>query len=188
MAFYLSVAQRGINSPYESLIQSASARYGVPVALIKGIISAESSWNPTAASSSSYGLMQLNATYFHNADGSPILDPAQNIDIGTSVIGQQLARRPSTELALAAYNAGTSRSDADLQNRIAGNVLGVGSYVSNVLAYRDWFAANDGGGGGEVPPPGDGNGTGTVDITDADIKLIAGITVAVLLVFALLRR
>ena len=50
MSFYLSVAQKGISSPWESLILSASARYGVPVALIKGIISAESAWNPGAAS------------------------------------------------------------------------------------------------------------------------------------------
>lgn len=187
MAFYLSTAQKGINSPFESLIQSASSRYGVPVSLIKGIISSESSWNPSAASSSSYGLMQLNATYFHNADGSPIYDPAQNIDVGTSVIAAQLQRRPSVELALAAYNAGTSRSDADLSSRIAGNVNGVGSYVSNVLAYRDWYIANDGG-GTEGPPPPDGNGTTPDWGTDADIKLIAGIVVGLLLVFALVRR
>lgn len=183
MAFYLSVAQKGVNSPWEGIIQSASSRYGVPTALIKGIISAESSWNPGAASSSSYGLMQLNATYFHNADGSPILDPARNIDVGTSVIAEQLGRRPSVELALAGYNAGTGRSDADLQMRIAGNILGVGAYVSNVLAYRDWFVANDIGGGGDS-----GDGDPGEWPSDADIKMIAGIVVFGMLAFALLRR
>ena len=180
MSFSTAVAQRGINSPYENLIQSASARYGVPVALIKGIISAESGWNPSAASSSSYGLMQLNATYFHNPDGSPILDPAQNIDTGTSLIASQLQRRSTVDLALAAYNAGTGRSDDDLANRIAGNINGVGAYVSNVLTYRDWFVAND---SGDYVPPDDG-----VDIGDTDIKLIAGITVFALLVWSMLRR
>lgn len=181
MSFSATVAQRGINSPFESLIQSASARYGVPVALIKGIISAESGWNPNAASSSSYGLMQLNSAYFHNSDGSPILDPELNVDRGTSVIADQLSRRPSVELALAAYNAGTGRSDDDLSARIANNTLGVGSYVSNVLAYRDWFISQEG--GGSEPPPDTG-----VEIGDADIKLIAGITVFGLLVWSLLRR
>ena len=179
MSFYLSVAQKGINSPFESLIQSASARYGVPVALIKGIISAESGWNPNAASSSSYGLMQLNATYFHNSDGSPILDPAQNIDQGVSVISDQLSRRPSVELALAGYNAGTGRSDSDLQARISGNVLGVGSYVQNVLTYRDWFIAQEDGGIEPAPDWGE---------DDADLKLIAGIVIFGMLAFALMRR
>jgi soluble lytic murein transglycosylase-like protein len=182
VSFYLSVAQKGINSPWEELIQSASARYGVPVALIKGIISAESGWNPNISSSSSHGLMQLNSTYFHNPDGSPIFDPARNIDIGVELIGQQLQRRPSVELALAAYNAGTGRSDADLSNRIAGNINGVGVYVSNVLTYRDWYAANDGGGGVEPQPPGD------VDISSSDIQLIAGIVIFGMLAWVLLRR
>jgi len=179
MSFYLSVAQKGINSPFESLIQSASARYGVPVALIKGIISAESGWNPNISSSSSHGLMQLNSTYFHNSDGSPIFDPAQNIDIGTSLIGEQLNRRPSVELALAAYNAGTGRSDGDLANRIAGNINGVGAYVSNVLTYRDWFAAQEQGGIEPVPDWGE---------DDADLRLIAGVVVFGMLAFVLLRR
>jgi soluble lytic murein transglycosylase-like protein len=185
MSFYLSVAQKGINSPWESFIQSASSRYGVPVSLIKGIISAESGWNPNISSSSSHGLMQLNSTYFHNPDGSPIFDPETNINIGTSLIGEQLSRRPSVELALAGYNAGTSRSDSDLAARIAANTNGVGSYISNVLAYRDWFIQQEEGGG-----DGDGRITPTPPWgeDEADLKLIAGIVVCGLLAFALLRR
>ena len=135
---------------------------------------------PSAASSSSYGLMQLNATYFKNPDGTPILDPEKNIDTGTAVIAEQLARRPSVELALAGYNAGTGRSDSDLQNRIAGNVNGVGAYVSSVLTYRDWFIAQEEGGGIE-PAPDWGE-------DDADLKLVASIVVFGMLAFVLLRR
>jgi hypothetical protein len=124
--------------------------------------------------------MQLNSTYFHNPDGSPIFDPARNIEIGTSVIAEQLGRRPSTDLALAAYNAGTGRSDGDLQNRIAGNVNGVGAYVSSVLTYRDWFIAQEEGGGIE-PSPDWGE-------DDADLKLVASIVVFGMLAFVLLRR
>lgn len=186
MSFSTAVAQRGINSPFEGFIQAASMKYGVPGALIKGIISAESGWNPGAASSSSYGLMQLNSTYFHNSDGSPILDPAQNIDVGTSVIGSQLQRRPSDGLALAAYNAGTGRSDGDLQNRIVNNTLGVGSYVSSVLAYRDWFTANEG--GSSWPPSGDPGDPAPDWGTDADIKMIAGLVVGAMILFVLFRR
>ena len=184
MSFYESVARKGLNSVYDPLIIQAAQQYGVEVALIKGIISKESSWNPTVASSSSYGLMQLNAAYFHNPDGSPILDPASNIEIGTSLISSQIQKRASIEVALAGYNAGTSRSDEDLQTRISQNVLGVGSYVQDVLAYRQWFLANDPASGG-TSPPSDG---GIVEITDSDIKWIAGVVVLVGIFWVLMRR
>jgi soluble lytic murein transglycosylase-like protein len=196
--FYLSTAQKGIDSPFDGIILAASQRYGVDVALIKGIISKESAWNPSAHSTSSHGLMQLNATYFHNPDGSPIYDPAQNIDIGTQTIAQQLARRPTMELALAGYNAGTSRSDADLAQRIAANTNGVGSYVNDVLEYYGWFWQNDplvagtGPGPDPLPLPPDGVPPGNTDqpspVTPNQLLLILGITALGLLVVGLLRR
>lgn len=187
--FYLSVAQKGINSPFEGIILAASVEFGVPVSLIKGIISKESAWNPNAASSSSYGLMQLNAVYFHDASGNPILDPGANIETGTSVIASQLQQRAGDEaLALAGYNAGTSRTNEDLAARIAQNVNGVGEYVADVLQYRDWFLANDpasGGGGGASgngsPSVGDGGG-----IT-SDAALMVGLLLVGLFIFVAMR-
>lgn len=152
MAFQLAVARLGMNSPFESLVLGAAQRYGVDVALLKGIISQESSWNPNARhvddpadpEAVSYGLMQLVHKYFKNPDGTPITDPARNIDVGSSVIAEQLRKRGgNVELAVAGYNAGTSRTDADLSQRLAANTLGVANHVASVLTYRDWFREND---------------------------------------------
>lgn len=152
------VAQRGLASPYDATIQYAASTYGISPALIKAIISAESAWDPNAASSSSVGLMQINYTA-HGVARETALDPSWNITYGSSVIAGQLNRRPTIDLALAAYNAGTGRSDSDLQSRIDGNVLGVGNYVATVLDYYAWFLSNDptsaipGGGGVYQPFP-----------------------------------
>lgn len=153
--FSVAVAQRGINSQWDPLILEAALRYVVDPALIKAIISAESSWVPSAASSSSVGLMQINYAA-HGVSREQAMDPNWNVPYGTSVIAGQLQRRPSIDLALAGYNAGTSRSDADLAQRIANNTLGVGNYVATVLDYYQWFITNDPlaipGGGGPVEP------------------------------------
>lgn len=150
------VAQRGIDSVFNPLILSAAQQYVVDPALIKGIISAESAWDPNAASSSSVGLMQINYAA-HGVSRDQALDPNWNVPYGTQVIAQQLQRRPSIDLALAGYNAGTSRSDADLRTRLTNNTNGVGNYVQTVLDYYAWFITNDPltvfGGGGPVIEP-----------------------------------
>lgn len=178
MAFSTTVAQKGINSPYEGLILAASDRHNVPVALIKAIISQESNWIADAVNPAdpSYGLMQLNARYW-TIGGQPIFDPAQNIDTGTGFLAD-LIRRYGPDLApvISAYNAG---------HPITGNA----SYVAAVTAFYNWFLQNDpASGGGGLPvdvPPVDGGG---IDISDGDIRLIAGVVVGVMLVFVLLRR
>jgi len=136
--FSASVAARGWPSAYEDLIAYAAAAHAVDPHLIHAIISAESAWRPTACSTSSCGLMQINYTA-HGLTRDQVLDPVFNIDYGTRVIAEQLRRRPTLQLALAGYNAGTGRSDADLQDRIDRNVLGVGTYVQTVVDYLTWF-------------------------------------------------
>lgn len=192
MAFSSTVAQRGINSPYDSLIIAASASYNVPLALIKGIISQESAWDPNATHvdnpadpyAVSYGLMQLVWKYFQTSTGGPITDPAENIDKGTSVIAQQLSKRNgNVELAIAGYNAGTSRTDQDLLTRLQNNTLGVADHVRSVIQYQNWFIANDpaSGGGTPLPLPAPGE-------IDSDVMIIAGIVVFVGLMWVLIRR
>ena len=179
MAFSTTVAQRGLNSPFEGIIQAASAQNGVPVALIKAIISQESVWNPNAvnAADPSYGLMQVNTKAHPDVAPDQMLDPSQNIPYGTAYLAYQLNRYGGDMAkAVSAYNAGTA---------ISTNVAG---YVQPVMQYYQWFLANDpgsGGGGGIEVPPVDNNG---VDITDSDMKVIAGLAVGMLLLFMLLRR
>lgn len=154
--FSVTVAQRGIGSAWDAIIQQAAAARGLEPALLKAIISAESAWDPNAVSfnNSSFGLMQLNV----HAQGITVAqanDPAFAIPWGADVILGQIRARPSLDLAIAGYNAGTSRANADLQARVDGNVNGVGGYVATILDYLTWFLANDVAGPqpGFVAPP-----------------------------------
>src|SRR5215475_9987492 len=109
MSFYLSTAQRGISSPFDSLIEAAASQFGVEVALIKGIISVESGWNPSAVNYGDpfYGLMQLNANYFTTSDGSPITDPQANIFRGSQLLASLFTQfGPDEGAVISAYNAG----------------------------------------------------------------------------------
>lgn len=175
MSFSQTVAQRGINSQFEGMILQASSEFGVEVPLIKAIISTESAWNPNAvnAADPSYGLMQLNAHYFHGANGEPILDPEANIATGTQFLAD-LKRSYGSQGPLAvisAYNAG---------HPIAGNA----PYVNEVLAYYQWFSANDPASGGITDGPPVDEIPGIVDATT--MSLVAILVVGVIL-FAVMR-
>lgn len=97
---------------YDAAISAAAAAYAVPVALIKAVIGAESSFVNGVPSSSSYGLMQLYPPtaqgYVPGVTAAALQwDASLNIDIGTrhlrhllDVFGGNLARVAS------AYNAG----------------------------------------------------------------------------------
>jgi soluble lytic murein transglycosylase-like protein len=142
--FDARVAQLGIGSPWDALIRSTAASLGLEPAIIKAVISAESNWNPTAVSynASSYGLMQINVAA-HGITIAQANDPAFAIPYASQLLLHQIQTRPSLDLAIAAYNAGTSRTNADLTARILGNVNGVGTYVATVLDFMNWFLAND---------------------------------------------
>ncbi|EGC0091252.1 lytic transglycosylase domain-containing protein [Listeria monocytogenes] len=86
---------------YSDLIKTASAKYGVPEALIKRVIQVESNYNPNVVSSAgATGLMQLMA-------GSNRTNPATNIDAGTKELAGYIKKYDGDlRLALAAYNAG----------------------------------------------------------------------------------
>ncbi|WP_281888176.1 lytic transglycosylase domain-containing protein [Paenibacillus sp. YYML68] len=98
---------------YEELIQAASRRHGVPSDLIKGVIDAESSFNPNAVSrAGAKGLMQLmDATGAALGVTNPF-NPAQNIEGGTKYLSELLMKYNGNEsVALAAYNGGPGRMD-----------------------------------------------------------------------------
>ena len=181
MSFDVNKATPGIGSQFDGIIIAASNQYGVPVALIKAIISHESAWNPNAVNPSdpSYGLMQLNAHYWKNPDGSPILDPTTNINVGTGFLGQLIKQYGDLSSVISAYNAG---------HPITGNAL----YVADVLAYYNWFLANDplltrdgGGDGSLITPDGITIPSGP---SDTDLQIILGIVIAVGLLVLMLRK
>ncbi len=92
---------------FDIYISSASEKFGVPQALIKAIITAESAANPNAVSPvGAKGLMQLMNGTAKDLEVRNPFDPGQNIKGGTEYIARMLKQFGNLDHAVAAYNAG----------------------------------------------------------------------------------
>ena len=92
--------------PYADLFTRAGARYGVDASLLAAVASQESSFNASAVSpAGAQGLMQFMPA---TAKGLAVnaLDPTSAIDGAARYLSSLTKQFGSTELALAAYNAG----------------------------------------------------------------------------------
>jgi len=118
----------------DQIFESASNKYGVPVNLLKSVAKAESNFNTNAQSSAgAQGIMQLMPSTAKSLGVTDSFDAKQNIMGGAKLLGQLLDKYDgNTELALAAYNAGS------------GNVAKYGgippfketqNYVKKVMGY-----------------------------------------------------
>jgi soluble lytic murein transglycosylase-like protein len=89
-------------------IDAAAASSGIDPALLKGLVSQESGFDPNARSGAgALGLTQLIPGTAASLGASNPLDPAQSLQGGAQYLRQQLDRFGGDErLALAAYNAG----------------------------------------------------------------------------------
>ena len=124
----------------QQAVSAASAKYGVPSSLIRGVIEQESGMNPNAVSSAgAMGLMQLMPNTAKEMGLSNPFDVVGNIDAGTRYLGTLINRyNGDVPLALAAYNAGPGAVEEyggvppypQTQN-----------YVSRVLSYSRSYAA-----------------------------------------------
>ena len=93
--------------PYADLFSAASRRYGVPAALLSAVAKQESGYNPDAVSpAGAQGLMQLMPGTAKSLGVTNPFDPAQAVDGAARMLRDLTRRFGSTELALAAYNAG----------------------------------------------------------------------------------
>lgn len=92
----------------DDIFERASAKYNVPLNLLKAIGKAESDFKPNAVSKSgAQGVMQLMPSTAAELGVTDSFDPEQNIMGGSKYISDLLKRYDGdTKLALAAYNAG----------------------------------------------------------------------------------
>ncbi|MBM4416711.1 MAG: lytic transglycosylase domain-containing protein [Chloroflexi bacterium] len=97
----------GSGSAYDGLFFEMAERYGVDPTLVAAVARAESGYRRDAVSSAgAKGLMQLMDPTARALRVTDSFDPAQNVDGGTRFLKTLLDRFGSTDLALAAYNAG----------------------------------------------------------------------------------
>ena len=93
--------------PYADLFSAASRKYGVSAALLAAVAKQESGFNPRAVSAAgAQGLMQLMPGTAKGLGVTNPFDPAQAVDGAARMLRDLTRRFGSTELALAAYNAG----------------------------------------------------------------------------------
>lgn len=138
MAISESIARRGLDSPWESLIAYETAGDLDLYLLTKAIISVESAWRADAINprDPSYGLMQVVPYDRGGAgpvgvSGDALLDPATSIAAGVGFL-RDLGRRWSGDDVIAAYNAGSPR-------RAASGLYVNQGYVDKVREYLDWY-------------------------------------------------
>jgi len=138
-AGYLPYAPHALDpTQLQGLVSNASARNGVPPALVNGIVMSESAGNPSAISNAgAQGLMQLMPGTSESCGISNPFDPEQNMDCGTRYLHALLARYDNNvELAVAAYNAGPGAVD---EYRGVPPYAETRAYVARVLtAYRNY--------------------------------------------------
>jgi soluble lytic murein transglycosylase-like protein len=92
--------------PYADLFQQAGAKHGVSPALLAAVAKTESGFDSAAVSpAGAQGLMQFMPATARSL-GVDASDPASSIDGAARYLKQLTQQFGSTELALAAYNAG----------------------------------------------------------------------------------
>ena len=123
---------------YTEYVKKYANEYNVDEYLIYAIIKAESNFEPDAVSHrGAKGLMQLMYSTAEdiakrinvNLNEDNILDPDININLGTKYISMLIQKYNNTNLALAAYNAGSGNVDGWIEK---GTLKSDGSDIENV--------------------------------------------------------
>jgi soluble lytic murein transglycosylase len=118
---------------YDALISEAAARHGLPPALVKAVIAAESNFDPQAVSrKGAQGLMQLMPATATDLGVENPFEAEQNVRGGTRYLAHLYARFGDWSHALAAYNAGPEAVD---RHRGIPPYAETREYVERVLAY-----------------------------------------------------
>ncbi len=109
---YMQKRPLGPTKEYDPLVIRAGREVGVPPALVKAVIHAESAFDPGAVShKGAMGLMQLMpGTAREHGVTRPFM-PEQNVFGGTRYLRELRERFGTWTMALAAYNAGPEKVD-----------------------------------------------------------------------------
>lgn len=106
-------------TPYDSLFADASAKHGVPVAVLKAIAAKESRFNPGAIGvnengTTDHGIMQHNSRFMRERglNERNWRDPAANINAGAAFLSDLRKRTGNWRDAIRAYNGSGPRADA----------------------------------------------------------------------------
>lgn len=107
LASTTSTARTSGDAPFSQLFRAAESKYGVPAALLSAVAKQESGYDTKAISSAgAQGMMQLMPGTAKSLGVTNPFDPAQAVDGAARMLRDLTRRFGSTELALAAYNAG----------------------------------------------------------------------------------
>jgi soluble lytic murein transglycosylase-like protein len=122
---------------YDSLIKDAAERHGVDPNLVKAVVTAESSFDPSVVSNAgAQGLMQLMPGTAEDLGVNDPFDPAQNIEGGTKYLSWMLNRFDGdVNKALAAYNWGPG--NVERGGRYPSETR---NYLKKVGSYREMYA------------------------------------------------
>lgn len=123
---------------YDAIIDEAAQRHGVPQALIKAVIKAESDFDPQAVSGrGALGLMQIMPANLEVLAVTDPFNPHENIMGGVRYLREMLERfGQDLQLALAAYNAGPGAVE---QYRMIPPFPETQRYIQKVLHYYRLF-------------------------------------------------
>ncbi len=134
-------AAGGSPTRFDGMINAAAQKHGIDPALLKGLIRAESNFNPKAGSpAGAQGLTQLMPGTARGLGVSNPFDPAQAIEGGAKYLAQQLKTFGGDQRkALAAYNAGPGAVQ-----RYGGipPYTETRNYVERVLGYAQGYRAS----------------------------------------------
>ena len=118
------------SSQYASSVNKYADQYGVPSNLVDAVIGQESGGqNGLTSSAGASGLMQLMPETARSLGVTDTNNVDQNIMGGTKYLSQQLSKYGSTELALAAYNAGPGAVDNAISKAGSRNWDAVSQYL-----------------------------------------------------------
>ena len=111
-----AVPRRSYKAPssrrYDPIIHTTARYHGVPPALVKAVIAAESAFDSQAVSrKGAQGLMQLMPATAASLGVHNAFEPEQNVHGGTAYLREMIERFGDLSRALAAYNAGPTAVD-----------------------------------------------------------------------------